>query len=602
MSVIGNLVRTPLASAIGWTLVHSLWEGAVIALALLAAFGFVRSPRFRYAAACAAMLAILCAAAITFVRVAPQGAQAPVKAAQAGQSSARSGAASGNITGLGPEFGSAVPWLAPLWMAGVLLFCFRHAACTYSASRLRRRGVCSAGEAWRRRIAELSAQVRLTRPVALLESSLADAPAVLGHLRPVILMPIGLLAGLPVEQIEAILLHELAHVRRCDYLVNVLQRCVEAVFFYHPAVWWISGVMRLEREHCCDDAVVAVTGNAHVYAAALTALENNRPFPTELAVAAKGGDLVKRVRRLLYPAVSKPGSTPLLAATALILASAMALFAWQPPAQQSTAGQSRAGVMTSSAMSSPYDKWLNQDVVYIISAEERAAFRKLTTDEERLKFIEQFWLRRDPTPDTAENEYKEEHYRRIAFANEHFASNEPGWKTDRGRLYIMYGPPDEIESHPNGSPGSPTPREEWLYRHIEGIGDEVMVEFTDPTGTGDYRMTKDPHPPTGSASPNFNSSERVRVPSKIQEKNLILRVEPIYPPLAMQARIQGVVTFHIVIGKSGGVTSVRVVRGHPLLIPAATEAVQQWVYKPTLLNGEPVEVETDVDVNFTLNK
>jgi GWxTD domain-containing protein len=151
----------------------------------------------------------------------------------------------------------------------------------------------------------------------------------------------------------------------------------------------------------------------------------------------------------------------------------------------------------------PYRKWLNEDVAYIITDEERQAFRRLSTDEEREQFIEQFWLRRDPTPDTAENEYKEEHYRRIAYANERFASGIPGWKTDRGRIYITFGPPDEIESHPSGGSyerpieegGGTTsvfPFEKWRYRYIEDIGSDIIIEFVDPTMTGEYRMTMDP--------------------------------------------------------------------------------------------------------------
>ena len=101
-------------------------------------------------------------------------------------------------------------------------------------------------------------------------------------------------------------------------------------------------------------------------------------------------------------------------------------------------------------LETPYRKWLNEDVAYIITDEERSAFKRLQTDEEREQFIEQFWLRRDPTPDTFENEFREEHYRRIAYANEHYASGIPGWETDRGRIYITFGPPDEIESHPSG--------------------------------------------------------------------------------------------------------------------------------------------------------
>jgi len=153
-------------------------------------------------------------------------------------------------------------------------------------------------------------------------------------------------------------------------------------------------------------------------------------------------------------------------------------------------------------LSKVYKKWLNEDVVWIITDEERAAFKQLSNDEERDNFIEAFWQRRDPTPDTEENEYKEEHYRRIAYANEHYAAGIPGWKTDRGRIYIMYGPPDENDSHPSGGTyerpinegGGETstfPFEDWRYRYIEGIGQEVIIEFVDTCMCGDYHMTID---------------------------------------------------------------------------------------------------------------
>jgi GWxTD domain-containing protein len=154
-------------------------------------------------------------------------------------------------------------------------------------------------------------------------------------------------------------------------------------------------------------------------------------------------------------------------------------------------------------LETPYKKWLNEDVAYIITDEERQAFKRLQTDEEREQFIEQFWLRRDPTPDTVENEFKEEHYRRIAYTNDHYASGIPGWKTDRGRIYIMYGPPDENESHPSGGTyerpaeegGGETstyPFEQWRYRYIEGIGTNIVIEFVDTTMSGEYHMTMDP--------------------------------------------------------------------------------------------------------------
>jgi GWxTD domain-containing protein len=153
-------------------------------------------------------------------------------------------------------------------------------------------------------------------------------------------------------------------------------------------------------------------------------------------------------------------------------------------------------------VSAVYKKWLDEDVRYIITDEERAAFKQLSNDEERDNFIEAFWARRDPTPDTVENEFKEEHYTRIAYANEHFAAGIPGWKTDRGRIYIMYGKPDEIDSHPSGGTyerpmeegGGETstyPFEDWRYRYLEGIGQEVIIEFVDTCMCGDYHMTID---------------------------------------------------------------------------------------------------------------
>ena len=150
-----------------------------------------------------------------------------------------------------------------------------------------------------------------------------------------------------------------------------------------------------------------------------------------------------------------------------------------------------------------YKDWLEKDVAYIITDEERKAFKKLETDDERERFIEEFWRRRDPDPDTEENEYREEYYERIAYANEHFASGIPGWKTDRGRIYITWGKPDEVESHPSGGSyereaseggGSTTtyPFERWFYRYLPGVGSGIEIEFVDPTGSGEYRIARNP--------------------------------------------------------------------------------------------------------------
>jgi GWxTD domain-containing protein len=175
----------------------------------------------------------------------------------------------------------------------------------------------------------------------------------------------------------------------------------------------------------------------------------------------------------------------------------------QKSAKQAAKQKAKSDKELFKELDSQYKKWLNEDVIYIITPEERSAFVHLQTNEEREQFIEQFWQRRNPDPDSADNTFKEEHYRRIAYTNEHFASGIPGWKTDRGRIYIMWGPPDEIESHPSGgsydrpaSEGggntSTFPFEDWRYRYLEGIGNDVMLEFVDPTMTGEYHLTMDP--------------------------------------------------------------------------------------------------------------
>ncbi len=486
MSLLRIFIDSPLAASIGSTLIQSLWEGAIVSGSLAAVLAAARSPRVRYVAACAAMLMMLVGFAITFLFVMPQGAhqlpshtQPPI---QAWNINGNHGAVVENLT-----LAALVPWLAPFWITGVSLIYLRRAADCMSVRRLRTRGVCSAPERWQNEVARMSHRLRISRPILLLESSLADVPVVLGHFRPLILMPAGLLTGFPPEQIEAILLHELAHIRRHDFLVNIFQRLVEGLFFYHPAIWWISRVMRSERENCCDDVAVVMSGNAHGYASALAALEEFRHSVVEPAVAATGGSVVKRIRRLLIPSTTNGAWTPFLAATIFMIVAAVSVAAWQ--AEPSQAGSGTSQVQGQNAKDSAYARWINEDVVYIVNDAEKSAFLRLTSDAERDKFIEQFWARRDPTPGTPRNEYKEEHYRRVAYTNAHFAqSGTPGWQTDRGHIYVVYGPPDEIESHLSGNSQIPNAFEVWAYRQVKGIGNNGVITFVDQSGHGDFRL------------------------------------------------------------------------------------------------------------------
>ena len=504
MTALEHFVSSPLAHAISWAILHSLWQGAVCAALLAMVILAIRSARIRYAAACTVMLVMLVAFAFTLAHFLPAGRTnslalkplVPVWRSASGD------------TGAAPwysNFALVVPWFAPVWFFGVLLIYAHALASCMFAQRLRRRGVCSPPPHWQSELARLKDRLRVSRPVQLLESSLAEVPLVLGYLRPLILIPAGLLSGLPPSQVEAILLHELAHIRRNDYLINVFQRLAEGLLFYHPAAWWISSVIRAERENCCDDIVVTVTANPEEYARTLAALEQHRFSGRQPTVAITGGRLMKRIHRLLYPRTQNAAWAPLLAAAMLLTVGAVSLAALESSnmgheSSDILDGQDvkNAGILEKAAKDSEgsklesYAKWLDQEVVYIIDDAERAAFRSLGTNAERDKFIEQFWERRNPTPGSATNAVETEHYRRIEYANQHFrtASGTPGWQTDRGHIYIVYGPPEEIDSHPKDS--EKPALEYWTYRRVEGVGDNVSITFVDRTGRGDYHLAPSP--------------------------------------------------------------------------------------------------------------
>ena len=491
-------MNTALTSA----LLHFLWQGAAIAFLLTVALSFAKWSRTRYALACAALFAMPLAFGITFALSLPPE-PLPLRVPV--------------FLTIPPTIGNGsyagAPTSAPLdptsfWMAGVaLLYGYRFIG-WLSAQRLRRRGVCAAPQEWQNTILRLSARVRLSRPVVLLESALTETPVTIGIWKPVILLPLGLLAGLPADQVEAILLHELAHIRRHDFLVNLLQTLVEGLLFYHPATWWVSRTIRREREMCCDDLATEAMGDVITYTKALATLAERRVRVPLLA--ASGGPLMLRIHRLLHRQTPVSQTGPAL--VFLLLAAGAALFAFQPepapipdpvpapsPApdpEPQVVRQPDAPAPTATPAPAPtpasfaFENWVNEDVVWIISPEERTAFRRLETDEERQKFIEQFWLRRDPTPDTRVNELMEEHYRRVAWSNEKFGAGFAGWKSDRGMVYIKFGPPDEKEEHPveNGT----LAYEKWRYKLLDGVGTDVVLEFVDKDGDGTYRMTWDP--------------------------------------------------------------------------------------------------------------
>lgn len=327
MNAIETLLDQPVFQALGWTLIHFIWQGALIALLYLSVSVLLRrfSANVRYAAACGAMLLMLIAPAFTMLSIDSSSDRAPatVLAFEASQSEqvveATTALPIDNLTPASrieieasptpqqtsirqwarERFPRTIPWLLALWFAGVLCLSLRFAGGLMMINRLKRTETSSSVQLWQEKLASLSHRLRVSRPVRLCESALVEVPTVIGWLRPVILLPASALTGLSPEQLEALLAHELAHIRRYDYLVNLVQTSIETLFFYHPGMWWVSAQARQEREHCCDDLAVAACGDVLTYARALTALEQLRGSEVQLAVAASGGSLLVRIQRLL---------------------------------------------------------------------------------------------------------------------------------------------------------------------------------------------------------------------------------------------------------------------------------------------------------------
>jgi uncharacterized protein (TIGR03435 family) len=233
-------------------------------------------------------------------------------------------------------FGHFLSWVVVFWMIGATAFSLRLLSGWILAQRFRHRMVRAASLEWQRRLDRLKACISVTRPVRLLVSGLIEAPGSMGWFRPIVLVPAGALAGLPCAQMEALLLHELAHIRRHDYLVHILQSVVETVFFYHPGVWWVSGHMRTDRELCCDDIAVSITGDAVVYARALAEFDSAR-FIQPAVMASNGGSVARRIARLLgQSSTSGHGTSGTATVQALML---LAIGAWAVFAQTTTRPQ-----------------------------------------------------------------------------------------------------------------------------------------------------------------------------------------------------------------------------------------------------------------------
>jgi beta-lactamase regulating signal transducer with metallopeptidase domain len=310
-------LTTPTAQALSWALLHSLWQGVLIMFALMLTLRCIptRYSRIRYNLALTALLGVVVAAAVTFtVRLALPSPATPVGQTSIYQLAAYHPTVEQTTAALQSTWidlvncwvNANVPLVLILWCIGAVIFSLRITAGWFYVNTLRRKAG-TLDDTWQQYIQTLAAQLQVNRLVQVAESGLVQAPVVLGYLKPIILLPIGMIGGLTTEQIETILIHELVHIRRHDYIINLIQSFVEAIFFFNPCVWFISQQIRNEREHCCDDAVVSVKGSPKQYIHALAMLEEVRLSKAGLALslAENKNVLLNRIKRMMEKTAKK---------------------------------------------------------------------------------------------------------------------------------------------------------------------------------------------------------------------------------------------------------------------------------------------------------
>jgi TonB family protein len=650
------LAASVFARAVGLALVEFLWQGAAIG-AVSACLLFVlrrASAQARYLVACGSlvlMAAMPVVGAIGHMRE-PGGRAASAVAGAAPKTSFDRTDLGASSTPPAPASWLSRDWLEPrlplvvlIWSAGVLVLGLHLFHGWLRVGRIRRRAMPLASDRWPEAVRLLACRLGVVRRLQLLESSLVDVPAVIGFLRPAIVVPASVLAGLPPAHLEAILAHELAHVRRADYLLNAAQCVIEVLLFYHPAVWWVSRQIRIEREHCCDDLAAAVCADRVAYAHALVSMEELRGRAPALAMAATGGQLLTRIRRLLDPGsvrgprlsgglamavmltvlmIAVSGhieGTPVLGVAVDRLAqvardatvpAAPAVQDGKVPMQQTQAvvapaSQSRRGLLSGVVR--------DQDGRVLVAAPVVATAvsggdSRTTETNGRGEFV---------LPDLAPGTYD-------------VTITRAGFKTFKGRLTIVssesvrtnvqleigsLAETISVRSLPGPRPVSPAP---------------IAQTPSDPRTAADYFDMAKSYYQQGrladAEAMTLRALELLRAASAESPKQLpVIRslleqsapdpggpvrvggevvppvrtnyVEPVYPEIAKTAGVQGVVYIEARIGKDGSVIDAKVVRGIPLLNDAALDAVRQWVFSPTKLNGAPVEIVMTVTVRFS---
>jgi TonB family protein len=688
---------SPLARALGLALVQFLWQGAVIGIGTALVLIALRraAAQIRYLVACFGLTMLMAAPVVTTVRHlndAPSSssratttstaaiAAIPVAAAKGLTIAEAAGPAAPTVVSIG-WLEPRLPLVVTLWSGGVLVLALQLARGWLRVGRIRRRATLLAYVDWPDAVRQMADRLGVTARLRLVTSALTDVPAVIGWLRPAIVVPASALTGLPPAHLDAILAHELAHVRRADYLVNVVQCVIETLLFYHPAVWWVSRQVRLERELCCDDMAVSLCADRLIYARALASLEELRGERPALAMAATGGDLLARVRRLVEPGTASGptfsgGVAMAVVLTILLVAvsgrisgmpadvdrSQPSAVAVVPPAVDSAPGRPvvvpaglasrtdaasirRASVAPAERPTlSPAIEPGAQTVVVQQSQAGRGSIAGHVLDEDggvivgATVVVSSSEIARPQT--TVTDGVGAFLFRDLRPGTYELTASRAGFRTARGRLQIagndifraalrldlgMLTETVHVKG-PIATPAARTAAPVVVSGVVDGRGKEFFFFNHDqhgkPTATDYFDAAKTayqqgrlaeaesltnralellraamPESPAA-AGPPRPEGWPVRVGGEVEPPRQLSRVEPVYPAEAIAAGVEGMVYIEAVLAKNGSVQNATVVKGHPLLNQAALDAVRQWRYTATRLNGVPVNVVMTIIVNF----
>jgi len=627
MTTLSAISTQPLVHALGWTLLHLCWQGTLVAGVLWCVLNVLhgRSSRLRYAAACLALGLMVALPVGTFAHLASAEYQA--RAATGGTSmvlaptlmmQVDAGAMSAPWTErIAAALDRALPWVLLAWFVGVVLFVARLHVGLMVARRLRSMATSAVTAELQQMFDAMQRRLGVERAVRLMYSALVQVPTVIGWLRPVVLIPASCLTGLSVMQIEAILAHELAHIRRHDYLVSVLQSVIETLLFYHPAVWWVSRQVRREREYCCDEIAVAVGGDRLAYARALSALEERRATMPEFVLGANGGVLTMRIRRLL--GCKDDSAVSQFAAYAVLTIFVVAAGSYVATMARAEVNALRLAAHAGSPMeleaATPLNTLIAEPAVRefqlkapVMMAQEEAPVAPVSTPP-TLSIQVMQTVPSDPSVQAVPGgpvrisggvasgmilSKVNPVYPEIA------KSAHVQGSVVLHALISKTGTVESLDVISGAEMLRASARDavmQWKYKPylLNGQPTEVEANITVNFSLGDI-------PVVGPVPPGEEASAGVKqFGGDVAAPKIIYEPWPEYTELAKQDKVEGIVLIGLVVDERGTAQHVNLLRGlGDGLDEQALDAVKKYVFKPGTENGKPVAVYINVEVKFQL--